>query len=65
MPWHFVNSMTWESATHRVRRIGNEHWIAVRKAVTGEAAQQIGERFSSQQDAQSACDADAAGMGQP
>jgi hypothetical protein len=65
MPWHFVNSMTWETATHRVRRIGHEHWIAVRKGVGGESAHQLEGKFSSQQDAQQACDEDAAGLAQP
>jgi len=59
MPWHFVNSMTWENATHRVRRVGNEHWIAVRKGVDGESAHQL-DRFSTQADAEDACDRDAA-----
>jgi hypothetical protein len=62
MPWHFVNSMTWETATHRVRRVGNDHWIAVRKGCDGESAHQIGDkfRFSTQEEAQEACDRDAA-----
>jgi hypothetical protein len=60
MPWHFVNSMTWETATHRVRRIGNDHWIAVRKGVNGESARQLDAKFSTQTEAQAACDRDAA-----
>jgi len=65
MPWHFVNSMTWETATHRVRRIGSDHWIAVRKCVDGESARQLDDKFSTQADAQEACERDAATARRP
>lgn len=57
MTWHFVNAQTWESATHRVRRVG-EYWIAERKGENFGAGISIGKTFSTQELAQTACDFD-------
>lgn len=54
MQWHFVNAQTWESETHRVRRVG-EYWIAERKTSDFGAGTSIGKTFASQELARSAC----------
>lgn len=61
MTWHFVNAMTYESATHRVRRVHTMHesyWLAERKALAGDHAGKIGGRFDCQELAESACERD-------
>lgn len=67
MTWHFVNAMIFESATHRVRKVG-DYWLAERKAIFSELASRkklnelraikIGTTFKSQKDAQEACEMD-------
>jgi hypothetical protein len=57
MTWHFVNAQTWESESHRVRRVG-EYWIAERKTNEFGAGISIGKTFASQELAQGACDRD-------
>jgi hypothetical protein len=58
MQWEHVNAMTFESATHRVRKLG-DHWFAERKADPPVHAAKIGASFDTQEIAQSACEADA------
>ena len=61
MTWYHVNSMTFETSTHRVRRfvsIRESYWIAERKAQVFEHQERIGGKFHSQELAQSACERD-------
>jgi len=62
MQWHFVNAMTFETETHRVRKIslidGTSHWLAERKACCDEHGMRIPGKFESQEFAQSACERD-------
>jgi hypothetical protein len=58
MRWEAVNAMTFESATHRVRRLGN-YWLAERKETNGDKPVKIGNSFDLQADATAACEADA------
>ena len=59
MQWEAVNAMTFESATHRVRRVG-DHWLAeVKPTIDGQPLRKIAGRFERQHDAQEACEADA------
>jgi DNA-binding transcriptional ArsR family regulator len=58
MQWEHVNAMTFESATHRVRKLG-DCWFAERKAEPPLHAVKLGTTFHSREIAQSACDADA------
>jgi len=57
MRWEAVNA-TFESATHRVRRLGN-YWLAERKETNGEKPIKIGNSFDLQTEATAACEADA------
>jgi hypothetical protein len=60
--WHFVNAMTYENATHRVRRVctyNEQYWIAERKASTEEHRERIPGKFECQEFAVSACERDA------
>lgn len=59
MRWEPVNAMTFESATHRVRRVDSQYWIAERKAVGDEPLIKIGKKYFNQFDAEKACEADA------
>lgn len=58
MRWEFVNAQTFESATHRVRRVG-EYWLAERKARDFDKPIKIGDTFADRQSAEAACEADA------
>jgi hypothetical protein len=58
MQWEFVNAMTFESATHRVRHVG-DFWLAERKSSGWDKPLKIGDTFSDQRSAESACEADA------
>jgi hypothetical protein len=61
MMWHFVNAMTYENATHRVRRvckIHEQYWIAERKASTDDHQERIPGKFACQELAVSACERD-------
>ncbi len=68
MRWESVNAMTFESPTHRVRRVG-EHWLAEVKPSYSEpstnkkrvhiALRKIPGVFATQVAAQEACEADA------
>jgi hypothetical protein len=58
MVWEAVNAQVFESATHRVRRVGS-HWIAERKSRDGESSFQLEAGFERQHDAQLACENDA------
>jgi hypothetical protein len=64
MIWHFVNTMTFESATHRARLVlylqGENYWIAERKQCCDDSARRIGGKFATLALAQAACDLDAA-----
>ena len=60
--WHFVNAMTYENETHRVRRVcsmNQQYWIAERKASTAEHLERIAGKFETQEFAVSACERDA------
>lgn len=62
MQWHFVNAMTYETATHRIRRICTQResfWLAERKASTFDHVEKIAGRFPSMESAQGACARDA------
>jgi hypothetical protein len=59
MEWHPVNSLTFESATHRVRRAGYSMWLAERKSADQERAVKIGSVYANQSSAIAACEADA------
>jgi hypothetical protein len=65
MEWHFVNAMTFETATHRVRRVcahdGEGYWLAERKVCCDDHAARIPGRFDSMEFAQSACERDTYG----
>ena len=58
MAWYFVNAMTWENETHRVRRLGS-YWVAERKCCEGERAYKVGETFDTREEAEDACNVDA------
>lgn len=58
MRWESVNAMTFESATHRVRRVGNV-WLAERKCVDNDPCVKLGSNFRTQIEATDACEADA------
>jgi hypothetical protein len=61
MEWHFVNAMTYETATHRIRRICTQresYWLAERKACVEDHIEKIGGHFADQQLAISACERD-------
>jgi hypothetical protein len=58
MRWEAVNAMTFESATHRVRRVGNL-WFAELKSNVEDPCLKIGCNYPSQLDAQQACEIDA------
>lgn len=62
MQWHFVNAMTFETATHRIRRIctaRESYWLAERKATGFEHLGKICGKFETQDSAQAACESDA------
>jgi hypothetical protein len=59
--WHFVNAMTYENETHRVRRVCSLResvWIAERKASNDDHCERIG-KFELKEVAVSACERDA------
>ena len=66
MEWHFVNAMTFETPTHRIRHVG-PCWLAERKAVLytnasgppAEPVQRLNGSFATQEDAMAACEKDA------
>jgi hypothetical protein len=61
MQWHFVNAMTFETATHRIRRICTYHeayWVAERKATENDHVEKINGHFADQHLAELACEAD-------
>jgi hypothetical protein len=58
MRWEAVNAMTFETATHRVRRVGNV-WLAELKSIDDDPCLKIGGNHRSQVDAQQACEIDA------
>jgi hypothetical protein len=63
MEWHFVNAMTCETPTHRIRHVGL-CWLAERKAVMtphapSEPVQKINGTFDTKELAIAACEADA------
>ena len=61
MEWHFVNAMTFETATHRVRRVysaRDSYWLAERKATEHEHVEKLNGHFPDQQAATAACEAD-------
>ena len=62
MQWHFVNAMTYETATHRIRRIcahSESFWLAERKATSFDHTEKIAGRFTTMDLAKAACDRDA------
>jgi len=61
MQWHFVNAMTYETATHRVQRVHSHHdsyWLAERKATEHEHVEKLNGHFPDQQSAEAACERD-------
>lgn len=61
MDWHFVNAMTYETATHRIRRVCNfrdTYWLAERKATSSEHAEQLHGKFPLKELAEAACERD-------
>lgn len=61
MQWHFVNAMTYETATHRIRRISTlkeSYWLAERKATDGDHVEKIPGHFALQELAEAACERD-------
>ena len=58
LQWHHVNAMTYETATHRIRRICTQResfWLAERKASTFDHVERIPGRFATMELAQVAC----------
>ena len=51
LKWHPVNAMTFETATHRVRKVGDA-WLAERKALDAEKTVKLGTHYESQADAE-------------
>jgi hypothetical protein len=62
MIWHFVNAMTFESATHRTRLVyshqGDNFWIAERKSCCDDLPRRISGKFPTLEAARAACDLD-------
>ena len=62
MHWHFVNAMTFETQTHRIRRVCTQResfWLAERKASShGEHVERVNGHFATQELAELACEAD-------
>lgn len=61
MDWHFVNAVTYETATHRIRRIHtlrSTYWLAERKPTNGEHVEQLPGRFPLMELAEAACERD-------
>jgi len=59
--WHFVNAMTYETATHRIRRVSTpreSYWLAERKASPLDLAEKIHGHFATQELAELACERD-------
>lgn len=62
MQWQHVNAMTFETATHRIRRICTQReafWLAERKASTYDHIERIPGRFLTMDLAKVACARDA------
>lgn len=61
MDWHFVNAMTYETATHRIRRVSNlraSYWLAERKATDSDHIEQLPGHFPLKELAEAACERD-------
>lgn len=62
MQWHFVNAMTFETATHRIRRVHTQrhaYWLAERKADEHDHVEKLNGHFEDQHAAEAACERDA------
>lgn len=61
MQWEFINAMTFESATHRIRRMHTHleaYWLAERKAGEHGHAEKLNGHFPDRPAAETACERD-------